>query len=57
MPIRKKDGGFVATYAGRSRTFKTKAAAEKWAEKYTGKTKTAGIHEGLGHDSKTLGSI
>jgi len=46
MPIRKKDGGFVATYAGRSRTFKTKAAAEKWAEKYTGKTQTAAYKRG-----------
>lgn len=49
MPIRKKDGGFVATYAGRSRTFKTKAAAEKWAEKYTGKTKTAAYKRGRSH--------
>ena len=46
MPIKEKDGGFVATYAGRSRTFKTKAAAEKWAEKYTGKTQTAAYKKG-----------
>ena len=32
MPIKKKPGpkgGFVATYGGKSRTFKTRAAAEK----------------------------
>ena len=37
MPIKKKPGprgGFVATYGGKSRTFKTRAAAEKWASQF-----------------------
>jgi len=41
MPIKKVKGGFVASYAGKSRTFKTRAAAEKWAAKY----KTGGKKE------------
>ena len=39
MPIRKVEGGWKASYAGRTATFKTKAAAEKWSSKYTGKKK------------------
>ena len=37
MPIKKKPGpkgGFVATYGGKSRTFKTRVAAEKWASQF-----------------------
>jgi len=34
MPIKKVKGAFVASYGGKSRTFKTRAAAEKWAAKY-----------------------
>ena len=37
MPIKKKPGpkgGFVATYGGKTRTFKTRAAAEKWASQF-----------------------
>ncbi len=39
MAIKKVDGGWKASYAGKTATFKTKAAAEKWASKYTGKKK------------------
>jgi len=39
MPIKRVDGGWKASYAGRTATFKTKSAAEKWASKYTGKKK------------------
>jgi hypothetical protein len=32
MPIRKSPKGhFIATYGGKTKTFKTRAAAEKWA--------------------------
>jgi len=44
MPIKKKPGpkgGFVATYGGKSRTFKTRAAAEKWAAQYKTPVETA----------------
>jgi len=46
MPIKKVKGGFVASYAGKSRTFKTRAAAEKWASKFTGKTEIAAYKKG-----------
>ena len=39
MPISKVEGGWKASYAGKTATFKTKAAAEKWASKYTKKKK------------------
>ena len=39
MPISKVEGGWKASYAGRTATFKTKAAAEKWSSKYTKKKK------------------
>jgi hypothetical protein len=40
MPIKKVKGGFVATYAGKSKTFKKRSAAEQWADKYkTGRGK------------------
>ena len=39
MPISKVEGGWKASYAGKTATFKTKAAAEKWSSKYTGKKK------------------
>ena len=52
MPIRKKDGGFVASYAGKSRTFKTRAAAEKWASKFTGKTEVAAYKKGRKNPKK-----
>ena len=34
MPVQKTKGGFTATYDGVTKTFKTRAAAEKWATKY-----------------------
>ena len=34
MPVQKTKGGFTATYGGVTKTFKTRAAAEKWAAKY-----------------------
>ena len=44
MPIKKNPGpkgGFVAKYGGETRTFKTRAAAEKWADKYKYKSSPA----------------
>ena len=35
MPIRKSPKGhFIATYGGKTKTFKTRAAAEKWASQF-----------------------
>jgi hypothetical protein len=35
MPIRKSPKGhFIATYGGKVKTFKTRAAAEKWASQF-----------------------
>ena len=35
MPIRKSPKGhFIATYGGKIKTFKTRAAAEKWASQF-----------------------
>ena len=35
MPIRKNPKGhFIATYGGKIKTFKTRAAAEKWASQF-----------------------
>ena len=39
MPISKVEGGWKASYAGKTATFKRKSDAEKWASKYTGKKK------------------
>ncbi len=39
MPISKVEGGWKASYAGRTATFKKKSDAEKWSSKYTGKKK------------------
>ena len=39
MPISKVKGGWKASYAGKTATFKKKSDAEKWASKYTGKKK------------------
>ena len=33
MAITRVRGGFKATYGGKTRTFKTRSAAENWAEK------------------------
>jgi len=41
MPIRRIKGGYQASYGGTNRTFKTKAAAENFANKYkSAKTNT-----------------
>ena len=45
MPIKKVDGGWKASYAGRTATFKTKAAAEKWSAKYTGNKKEVAAYK------------
>lgn len=34
MPLRKVPGGYASTYGGTTRTFKTKAAAERYVKKY-----------------------
>jgi len=39
MPISKVEGGWKASYAGKTATFKRKSDAEKWALKYTKKKK------------------
>ena len=47
MPIRKKPGpkgGFVATYGGVTRNFKTRDAAEKWAKKYKNPKRTSRVY-------------
>ena len=50
MPITKVEGGWKAAYAGRTATFKTKSAAEKWSAKYTKKkTKVAAYKKGRPH--------
>ncbi len=42
MPIRKSPKGhFIATYGGKVKTFKTRAAAEKWAAQYKTPVETA----------------
>jgi len=52
MPIKArpgpKGGGFVATYGGKKRTFKTRAEAEKWADTY----KVGGKNFSLGKPTK-----
>ena len=45
MAIKKVDGGWKASYAGRTATFKTKSAAEKWASKYTGNKKEVAAYK------------
>ena len=52
MAIKKVKGGFVASYAGKSRTFKTRDAAEKWAAKFTGKTEIAAYKKGRKNPKK-----
>ena len=39
MPIKEKNGVFVASYAGQTRKFKKLADAKKWAAKFTSKKK------------------
>ena len=53
MPISKVEGGWKASYAGKTATFKTKAAAEKWSSKYTKKKKeVAAYKKGRPHRKK-----
>ena len=41
MPLRKVPGGYASTYGGTTRTYKTKAEAERYAKKYkSAKTST-----------------